>query len=1089
VVASSANGAATISWYDALPNKTYRVYRGNAAAQTTLVGDVNAVTITDQGAPQNQVNYYKVVTLQSGTERKSRVVSTFVSSSTAFVNAHITRALAAGADYGTIDRQWLDTVDAYLTAEGLTSSLMFWTDPAFGVKKDINGVISTIFDLGTTRLPRGGDYTPCTGSTCSGASTTTYDPLGIGSAPAWTNTTSTSFGYYGGPGSASAPGRINNLRRKTQITVMSAYKKPSTGTVTLMAMNEFGGMALQHLTGSPGTASFFMSDATHTVTAGPLAVGGAATDFHVLAGTFDGTLINVYADGVAGTAQSGLVIPGAALVANNDVLTGLTAITGANTPFLGSGSQNSKYVYGTGYSYSDNQAQFSATDNIVLEKALTPTQVASLTTLIQEHVNPTVAISYNITSAPFSATCNGSANDSAAFVAWNTAAVAWDQANPTVPGDIVLSTPNSTCMFLQGGSGISVVSGILNHRVRVVAAGSSAKWSDGGTGGGFFPGVFGQFNDASHQSLINTVAQGATSVTLSACPGAGCAAALALYTVGQWGVVTGGDYQGDGFPTNPWFWDFVLISGKTATDVQFATTPLTHQYKSTWPSYDTTGQHGGPGTIYALDPAWGLTVEYTGLTFDITNPAGDGYSISGKDITLNNMVINGTTTCGVPSQNHSFKVVNSTLANCHYEIDKMIDQMLLQNVTIHQIDYQSASVKSSILDGVTVTSALNGGGISNYIYDSTIADYALGAHSFGASTGPLVINGSVLSVVSQGGATMDNINLRGSWSGGVLTVPSNRTVSAAVSGTGGVIRLTVDSSSGYSTGMVTNVNAAGCTSGNQEFTISAVPDSTHIELAGTTFSSTCAGSLGSLPLNWAVPGENIYWGWGGITLGPVAQVTDLSQDATHTFVTTTLPGGFPTMPTNGPGATVKVHPAPQLTCTNCTGSFDAVAFSSAPPGAPAYSYWLQTTTGATTPAVIGVWGSMVSVTMTVGPVYGGASSPTFSLDGPFVDYLNTTTRTVWSGEIVNPKVGGQRVMLPTTTSGAQSGDTITAPGGGAWLESAQITPHFSSTPGDIGTTAVTTEIITNHGVINFLLKRDLDPAANDNSPMWLDQAA
>jgi hypothetical protein len=26
-------------------------------------------------------------------------------------------------------------------------------------------------------------------------------------------------------------------------------------------------------------------------------------------------------------------------------------------------------------------------------------------------------------------------------------------------------------------------------------------------------------------------------------------------------------------------------------------------------------------------------------------------------------------------------------------------------------------------------------------------------------------------------------------------------------------------------------------------------------------------------------------------------------------------------------------------------------------------------------------------------------------------------------------------------------------------------------------------------VQNFLLKRDLDPAANDNSPMWINQAA
>jgi hypothetical protein len=28
-----------------------------------------------------------------------------------------------------------------------------------------------------------------------------------------------------------------------------------------------------------------------------------------------------------------------------------------------------------------------------------------------------------------------------------------------------------------------------------------------------------------------------------------------------------------------------------------------------------------------------------------------------------------------------------------------------------------------------------------------------------------------------------------------------------------------------------------------------------------------------------------------------------------------------------------------------------------------------------------------------------------------------------------------------------------------------------------------------HGIVNFLLKRDLDPASNDNDPMWLEKAA
>lgn len=381
VTASAAGGIATISWYDALPNRTYRVYRGDQSSQTTLIGDVNTVTIADAGAPQNQVDCYKVVTLQSGTERKNRVVCTYVSSSTSFVNAHITRALAAGADDATIDRTWLDACDAWLTTNNLQSSLMFWTDPAFGVIKDNSNVISRVMDLGSTRLPRGGDYTPCTGDPCIGASTTTYDAAGMGSnVPAWINANANSFGYYGGPGTAAIPGRINNIRRKVQITLFSSYQKPGTGQITLFGKDEFGGLGLQHTAGTPGTVSAFLSDATHTVTA-TVNVSGSATALHTAAATFDGTNWVAYSDGVAGTGQTGLVIPGAALVASNDALTGLTAITGANTPFLGSGSQNSKYVYGTGYRFSNNEAQFRANGNVVFEKGLTPTQITSLHTL------------------------------------------------------------------------------------------------------------------------------------------------------------------------------------------------------------------------------------------------------------------------------------------------------------------------------------------------------------------------------------------------------------------------------------------------------------------------------------------------------------------------------------------------------------------------------------------------------------------------------------------------------------------------------------------------------------------------------------
>ncbi len=79
VTASCVAGVVTLSWYDALPSNTYRVYRGTSSGtQATLVGDVTGIITTDSPTVGSQY-WYKVVTLQSGTERASRVVNTYVS--------------------------------------------------------------------------------------------------------------------------------------------------------------------------------------------------------------------------------------------------------------------------------------------------------------------------------------------------------------------------------------------------------------------------------------------------------------------------------------------------------------------------------------------------------------------------------------------------------------------------------------------------------------------------------------------------------------------------------------------------------------------------------------------------------------------------------------------------------------------------------------------------------------------------------------------------------------------------------------------------------------------------------------------------
>lgn len=365
VTVSCDGGVVTLEWHDALPHTDYRVYRGpSASGAWTVVGDVDGVTITDEPT-EDQRWWYKVVTVSGGAEQGYRVVSVYVSSSSPLVNEHIDRVLKDGASASTINAAWLQTVVDWLESEGLTHSLMWWTDPAFGVIKDGSNIISKVYCLGTTLLPRGGDYKPTT-------SATTYSATGLNStAPALVNANSNSFGYFGN-------GRINNIQRKTQVTCVAVYQKSHTSKVAPIAIGEFVGMKLSHTAGTPGDASFALSDADETKT--DTIAMSSATGAHIIAGTYDGTTVYAYADGVRGSGQTGLDM---SLGPTYTALKGQIGVP-SNVQTLVSGSSVSKYEIGSGsITFSNNEAQFSAGALIVFDVALTTLQMASLMTLLE----------------------------------------------------------------------------------------------------------------------------------------------------------------------------------------------------------------------------------------------------------------------------------------------------------------------------------------------------------------------------------------------------------------------------------------------------------------------------------------------------------------------------------------------------------------------------------------------------------------------------------------------------------------------------------------------------------------------------------
>ena len=373
VKASCASSTATLDWFDALPTNTYRLYRGTTAgSQTTLVGDFTGTTATDTGMTLNAVTYYKLVYLNAGVEQKNRVVSTYCSTSTAFVNAHMTRALADGADASTCNRNGsglsMDAFDSWLTSNGLQNNLLFATAADFCVARSAS-VVTKVYDMGTTRLPRGGDYTTMT-------SGVTYNATGVGGKPAWVNAANTDKGYYGGNRSY-----LNNIRRKTQITFFAAYQKPSTNQIRPFVYGQSSSSAyLEHASGTPGTINCAMYDATQQKTA--TAAPASATAFNTAACTFDGTNWTAYANATAGAPQTGLVIPSPDLTATD----GLTGQIGSSnlTNALVSGDFGGLYGRTTGsFNSQGNLAQYSGRAQMIFDKALTAGQITSLDALVR----------------------------------------------------------------------------------------------------------------------------------------------------------------------------------------------------------------------------------------------------------------------------------------------------------------------------------------------------------------------------------------------------------------------------------------------------------------------------------------------------------------------------------------------------------------------------------------------------------------------------------------------------------------------------------------------------------------------------------
>lgn len=353
VKASCAGGVVTLTWDNALPNQTYRVYKGTTSGtQATLVGDVTGASTTHSPTADQQW-WFKVVTLNNGVEAGERVVHCYVSSHTVMVNNHVNRVIDDGGDSTKIDMTFLASVDSYLTSNDYYRYLMYWADARFGIKED-GGFLTKVYCLGTTWMPRWGDLTLTTSNDFpSTTSNTSYSATSFrGTTPSWINNVNSAHGYFGN-------GIPNPIQRKNEITAIAAYQRPSgTGIASVLGTGQFNrGWYLQQAAGASGNVSFAMANVGGSALITATVPFASATAAHVAAGIFDGANLTAYLDGVAGTPVDASSLDNTGLT-NDTALRGQYRSTASTSPVLVSGSRTGLQTLSTLQYAMDNEGLF-----------------------------------------------------------------------------------------------------------------------------------------------------------------------------------------------------------------------------------------------------------------------------------------------------------------------------------------------------------------------------------------------------------------------------------------------------------------------------------------------------------------------------------------------------------------------------------------------------------------------------------------------------------------------------------------------------------------------------------------------------------
>jgi hypothetical protein len=691
--------------------------------------------------------------------------------------------------------------------------------------------------------------------------------------------------------------------------------------------------------------------------------------------------------------------------------------------------------------------------------------------------------------------------------------------------DVILTIPAGTYNFKTFG-GVSFTDGMLS--LDVTATGASI-------GSASFQGNF--FLQTSHiaqigidqttgtptgfstpggkSARIQTVNAGSNSVTLTSASAA--SGHISRFTVGDYMMVAGWDIQGTfqgafGFPPNFQWVEFVQITDITGDTITF-TPALRYFYDENWPEMHrgtaSEADGGGPATIYAISPYWGTSVTYNDGTYYNNNLI----NCCARDFTMNGGVSANLPI--FPTMNRTWTANGHTTGPALVEVDKCNDTANFIGGTHEQIHCQSASTRLININGGAVVDSLNGTVRNTVVDNATLGFLRVGPTSYGKADTFRCTNSTLnLSAVIPDGLSDTGPRDQG-WhnsavlqmSGGVITIPKcygDRAMRVLVPDAQGrnVNFWNGGSVTGYGvSGTIGNFKVLSVTSDpwpavdNQSETtdVTFANASTSLSVSTNIFASGDVGKVIIIPAAGNAAGTTTlktvitaFTDAQNVTVyDPCVKTTGLSASSqtlqwgtSNMYFQTDQAGGLPDSSLYGNGLSIGVPPARSVYFENCTGTDEVLDLCQA--GArnkPLWSYTNRTYTGTNAGDVIKMLGNLVSIKINVIRAYSG-------VQGTLTAGLNTNNNVkgVQSGSLitfgprVNLKIIGERVWTIGSTTGLQSGDTLSRNGSNVpgatitapiWMSGIRFGPALSATISGEDPSVwpeYTVEIITDQGI-------------------------